>query len=145
MHELGIAQSVVDYALSEAERRKAKGVKELQLSVGELMQVDTRALSSALGVLMTGSRLHGCKVKIVVEKAAFVCGRCAATWRMKEALAQMKETPNSLLVKEPDGKEVPLHFLPSLYQSFLHCPKCGSADIATSGGEGIRLKEIVFS
>jgi hydrogenase nickel insertion protein HypA len=144
MHEFGIAQSVVDFALSEVERKKASAVRELRLSVGELMQVDTRALSSALRVLMTGPRLKGCRLSVAVEKASFVCARCGASWRMKDALKQLEGTPSSLRVNEPDGKELPLHFLPSLYQSFLHCPKCGSADIATSGGEGIQLRRLVL-
>ena len=144
MHEFGIAQSAVDYALSEADRMGARGVSRLRLSVGEIAQVDTRALAGALRVLMEGPRLKGCRVSVRIEKASFVCRKCTTKWAMKEALEQLNGTPSSLMIKEPDGKELPLHFLPSLYQTFVHCPKCGSADVATTGGEGIKVKEIVL-
>ena len=144
MHEFGIAQSVVDYALSEADRVGARGVRRLQLSVGEVMQVDARALAAAFRVLLDGPRLKGCRVSVRIEKASFVCRKCAARWGMRKALEQLDETPGSLRVKEPDGKELPLHFLPSLYQTFVHCPNCGSADVGATGGEGIRVKGVVL-
>ena len=144
MHELSIAQNIVDFALSEADKNNAMAVSEVFIDVGELMQVEVDVLEKALGLLMAGPRLAGCSVHMQVEAASFQCRRCDASWGMEEARRQLERTPDSLRVKEPDSIELPLHFLPSLYSAFLHCPKCGSVDIVASAGEDIRLRRLVM-
>jgi hydrogenase nickel incorporation protein HypA/HybF len=144
LHELSIAQSIIDYAVAEADRNGAKSVSEIQVEIGELMQVDVRGLKDLLRLLLTGPKLENCKVGLRVKEAAFRCRKCGTAWDMREAKKQLQETADSLLVREPDSKELPLHFLPSLYSSFLHCPKCGSADIAAESGEDIRLRRLVM-
>ena len=62
MHELSIAQSIIDYAVAEAEEKKAKRVREIQIEVGELMQVDLDSLKALVKVLLADPRLNGCKV-----------------------------------------------------------------------------------
>lgn len=144
MHELSIAQSIIDYVISEADKNDAKSVSEIQIEVGELMQVDVAGLRELVRLLMTGPRLQNCKVELSVKSASFRCRKCGATWDMKEAKKQLQQTADSFLVREPDSKELPLHFLPSLYSSFLNCPNCGSADIAAESGEDIRLRRLVM-
>lgn len=144
MHELSIAQSIIDYVVSEADKNGAKTVNEVQVEVGELMQVDVEALRELLRMLMTGPVLEKCNVKVELKGATFQCRKCGDAWNMKEAKEQLRKTSDSFLVREPDSKELPLHFLPSLYSSFLHCPKCGSADFAANGGEDIRLRKLVM-
>lgn len=144
MHELSIAQSIIDYAVAEADKNDAKLVREIRIEVGELMQVDVEALKYLVKLLMKGPRLENCRVEFKTKEADFRCGKCGTTWGMKEAKQQLQRTTDSLLVREPDSKELPLHFLPSLYSSFVHCPKCGSADIVVESGEDIRLRRLVM-
>ncbi len=144
MHELSIAQSIIDYVVSEADKNGAKTVSEVQVEVGELMQVDVGALRELLRMLMAGPVLEKCNVKLELKEATFQCHKCGDAWNMKEAKEQLRKTSDSFLVREPDSKELPLHFLPSLYSSFLHCPKCGSADFAANSGEDIRLRKLVM-
>lgn len=144
MHELSIAQSIVDFALAEAERKGAKNVKELDVDVGELMQVDTKVLRDALDMLMTGPKLKGCEVRVQVAPASFSCRRCSSTWDMTEAKRQLVSVPEKLLVEEPDSDELPLHFLPYLFPAFIHCPKCGSSDVAVTEGEDVQIKGLVL-
>lgn len=143
MHELSIAQSIIDYAVSEADKNNARVVSEIRVDVGELMQVDTKALRELIKLLMTGPKLEKCKVSMHVVPASFRCRKCGFSWSMREAKRQLRQTADSLLVREPDSKELPLHFLPSLYSSFLHCPKCGSADTVAEGGEDIQIRRLV--
>lgn len=144
MHELSIAQSIIDYMVSEADKNGAKSVSEIQIEVGELMQVDLAGLKELVLLLMKGPRLEKCRVELSLKEAGFRCRKCGAAWDMKEARKQLEQTADSLLVREPDSKELPLHFLPSLYSSFLNCPKCGSADIAAESGEDIRIRRLVL-
>ena len=144
MHELSVAQSIVDAVLLEAAKNGASHVKEINIDVGEMMQLDTRALTESLKILTSDAKLTGSKIRIHVKKAHFSCRKCQVQWDMREARKQLESVPDSLLVREPDSNELPLHFLPYLYPSFIHCPKCGSADVTTSEGEDIRLRKLVM-
>ena len=144
MHELGIAQSIVDYAVTEAKARKASRVAEVQVEVGELSMIERPILSNALRMLRTGPLMEGCRFRVRGRKVAFSCRKCSATWPMAEAMKQLEKVPQDLLVNEPDSKEVPLHFLPSLYPAFVRCPKCGSADLDVTAGEDVKIMRVVF-
>ena len=144
MHELSVAQSIVDAVLSEAEKNNAKKVEEINVDVGELMQIDAQALEEMLILLMKGPKLARAKVRLNVQKASFLCRRCTEKWDMTEARKQLSSVPDDLLIREPDSKELPLHFLPYLYPAFLRCPKCGSSDIAVIQGEDIRIRRLIM-
>jgi len=144
MHELGIAQSIVDYAVSEAKARKASRVSVIQVEVGQLSMIEKPILSNALRMLRTGPMMEGCKFRVRERKVSFTCRKCSASWAMEEAMKQLDKVPQELLVREPDSKEVPLHFLPSLYPAFVRCPKCGSADLDVVAGEDVRIMRLVF-
>ena len=144
MHELSIAESIVRYSLSEADKNGASRVTEMQVDVGELMQVEVDVLSEVLNRLMTGPRLGGARVKVRVKGASFSCRRCGGRWGMGEARRQLSGVPRSLLVREPDSKEVPLHFFPHLYPAFVHCPECGSSDVSVTDGQDVLLTRLVL-
>lgn len=144
MHELSVAQSIVDAVLLEAEKNGASHVKEINIDVGEMMQLDTRALSESLKLLMIGAKLRAAKIRIHLKRAHFSCRKCQNQWSMEEARRQLESVPDSLLIREPDSKELPLHFLPYLYPSFIHCPNCGSADVMTLEAEDVKLRKLVM-
>jgi hydrogenase nickel incorporation protein HypA/HybF len=144
LHELSIAQNIVDSILTEANDSSGKRVSMLDVEIGELMQLDRNALSYAIKLLMTGPLLSGARVRVHVKKVSFVCKKCGKKWGMAEAQKQLSSVPDSLRISEPDSKELPLHFLPYLYPAFIKCPECGSADITAIGGHEIRLKELTF-
>lgn len=144
MHELSIAHNVVTYALSEATKNDSKRVEEITLEVGELTQVEVDVLSKALALLMRGPMLENCRVQVDLAAATFVCGRCSAKWGMSEVRSQLDTVPDDLRVREPDSKELPLHFLPTLYSAFVRCPKCGSSDISAESGDDIRVRRLVL-
>ena len=144
MHELSIAQSIVDAVLSEAQRSGARNVTEVSVDVGQLMQLDRNALAFAIRTLMTGPVLKGARVHVRLKKASFSCKRCNQVWGMAEAQKQLRRIPDALRISEPDGKELPLHFLPYLYPAFIRCPRCGSSDISSREGEEIQLRRVVM-
>lgn len=145
MHELSIAQNIIDTVLMEAQKNKAKTVKEINIEVGELMQLDVQALSEALNLLIKGSKLEGASLIMHVKDASFSCNRCGARWDLNAAKSELEKIPDSLRIKEPDSKELPLHFLPYIYSSFIHCPKCGSSEASASvGSEDVLLRRVVM-
>jgi hydrogenase nickel incorporation protein HypA/HybF len=143
LHEYGIAQSIIAYALSQAERSHAERVSEIQVDVGELTMVDVGILSSAFRDLAKGTPLQSCKLRIRKAATSFDCRRCRSHWSMEEAANQLDRIPDELRVREPDSREFPVHFLPGLYPSYLRCPRCGSADVEAIGGDGIRIRKLV--
>jgi hydrogenase nickel incorporation protein HypA/HybF len=144
LHELSIAQSIVYAVLSEAQKKDAKRVTEISVDVGQLMQLDRNALAFALRLLMSGPVLKGARVRVRVRKASFSCRKCNLQWGMAEAQKQLAEVPDTLRVREPDSKELPLHFLPSLYPAFIRCPRCGSSDVSSKEGTEMQLRRVVI-
>lgn len=144
MHELSAAQSIIDAVLFEAEKNGASHVKEINVDVGELKQLDTRALSESLKILTNVDKLRGAKIRIRVERAHFSCRKCQNQWDLKEARKQLEIVPDSLSIRGADSKQARPHFLPQLDQSFIHCTRCGSDDVATSDGEDIKLRNLVM-
>lgn len=144
MHEMSIAQSIVDTVLSEVQKKDAKRVTEISVDVGQLMQLDRSALAFALRLLMTGPVLKGARVRVYVRKASFSCRKCNMEWGMAEAQKQLAEVPGTLRVREPDSKELPLHFFPFLYPAFIRCPRCCSSDISSKEGEEIQFRRVVM-
>jgi len=114
------------------------------VDVGQLMQLDRNALAFALRLLMTGPVLKGARVRVHVKKASFSCRKCSLEWGMAEVKKQLAGIPDTLRVMEPEGKELPLHFLPFLYPAFIRCPKCGSSDISSKEGEEMHLRKVVM-
>jgi hydrogenase nickel incorporation protein HypA/HybF len=62
---------------------------------------------------------------------------------MDEAQKQLQEVEKGLLIRESDGTEFPLHFLPQLYPAFVHCPACGSSDILLKAGQSVQITKLV--
>jgi len=144
LHELSLAQNIVDSVLAEANAKGATRVLELRIEVGELMQIDRRALRFGLKLLMTGPLLEGARLRVNLKRASFRCRRCGAEWDMAEARNQLARVAPSLLVQEPDSRELPLHFFPYLYPAFIRCPKCGSSDASAIEGKDLELTKLAM-
>ena len=142
MHEFSVAQSIVDTVLVEAEKNKAKRVTEIVVEIGELMQLDLKALKYSLRILLQVPMLKDAKLRTQLTRASFSCKKCGDRWRMQEARRQLTKVSDGLLVREPDSEELPLHFLPHLYSAFIRCPRCGSSDLELTKGKEIQLARI---
>ena len=73
MHELAIAESIVDVALRHARDRR---VAKVELRVGHLRQVVPSALTFAFELLAEGTVLQGAELAIETVPAAGRCRRC---------------------------------------------------------------------
>lgn len=80
MHELSIAQSVVERAASVAREEHAHRVTGITLTVGALAGVDPEALQMAFSVAAEGTALEGAALVIEFVPAVLRCGRCGREW-----------------------------------------------------------------
>ena len=78
MHELAIADALVDLAVRHAGGRR---VVRVEVSVGHLRQVVPDALAFAFELCAQGTPADGAQLVLEVVPTAVACGRCGARTR----------------------------------------------------------------
>jgi len=76
VHELGVANEILDVALSEAERHAAKKVTSIRLLVGVLRSIEPGNLSFLFEHLARGTPAEGALLEIVEEPVRIECPAC---------------------------------------------------------------------
>ena len=76
MHEMGIAQSVIDMAAAEAAQRGARAVVAVSLTVGELSGVDTESLRFCFDCLKADTMLARATLHIEYRRRRHLCPSC---------------------------------------------------------------------
>jgi len=76
MHEMSIAQNIIDIAANEVEKAGVRNVLELELEIGKLAGVEYESLEFALKILAPGSVLDGCRLVIHKPDGEAVCNDC---------------------------------------------------------------------
>ncbi|HEY3443667.1 MAG TPA: hydrogenase maturation nickel metallochaperone HypA [Paludibaculum sp.] len=77
MHEMGIAQSVIDMATREAQLKNARAVLRVSLSIGELSGVDTESLVFCFDCLKQDTLLASAALEIAYKRRRHRCPSCA--------------------------------------------------------------------
>ena len=75
MHELAIAEAVIDIAAAHAAGRRVSAV---YVKVGRLRQVVPSALEFAFGLVAEGTEVEGAELSMDIVPAAGRCGACGA-------------------------------------------------------------------
>jgi hydrogenase nickel incorporation protein HypA/HybF len=81
MHELSIAQAVVDVVTRHAGGRRVHAV---EVRVGHLRQVVPDSLEFAFGLIVSGTPLDGAELRIEEVPAAGVCRCCGARTQFED-------------------------------------------------------------
>ena len=76
MHEMAIAQSVLDIAFGEMEKRAARRVQKIKITIGEFSGVVKEALEFAFDVLTPDTAASGAEVEIEVVPLTADCAQC---------------------------------------------------------------------
>lgn len=76
MHEFSIAQSVLDIALGEMEKRAAGRLRKIKITIGEFSGVVKEALEFAFDVLTPETAASGAEVEIEVVPMTGECSLC---------------------------------------------------------------------
>lgn len=94
MHEMSIAQSLIDIIQEEMDRHQATSLKSVRLNIGQLSAVVPESLSFCFEVITAGTPLEGaelimdmvplmgscraCKETFEIEDYAFSCPKCGS-------------------------------------------------------------------
>lgn len=83
MHELGIAQSIVEIAEKNAREQGAKSVLEVTVEVGALSGVMAESLEFCFDACCRETLLEGCRLQIVQVPARAKCRNCREEYDLK--------------------------------------------------------------
>jgi hydrogenase nickel incorporation protein HypA/HybF len=84
MHELRIAESIVNIALREMERNKIAAVTAVGIRVGVISGVNPSALEFSFDAITTATPLAGAKLKIEEIPARGSCRACRKSFEIAE-------------------------------------------------------------
>jgi hydrogenase nickel incorporation protein HypA/HybF len=84
MHELGIAQSVIETVQKEAALRPEASPTKIAVRIGELAAVDPDALQFSFEALTAGTELEGVRLEIEVCPRRHRCLDCGAEFNIKD-------------------------------------------------------------
>src|SRR5947207_757993 len=82
MHEIGIANSILDAVRAEASRHPGAEPRTVAVRIGELTAVDADALRFAFEVLAGESDLRSLKLEIELSPRRQRCGSCSAEFNV---------------------------------------------------------------
>jgi hydrogenase nickel incorporation protein HypA/HybF len=87
MHEFAIASGIMETALSEAEKHKAKTVKKIVVEIGQLSMVGLEQVKFSLDILKEGTIAAKAEIEIVKTPVKLKCGQGHKTEKfLKEPL-----------------------------------------------------------
>jgi hydrogenase nickel incorporation protein HypA/HybF len=128
MHEWALAESVITAAKKIAIKKELKEVKEIEVKIGELQQVEEDILLFAFNQLKEGI-FKKTNFKIEKAKTKLICRLCGNKWTFKQQ-------------KLDEIKAESIHFVPEVAHAYIKCPSCGSPDFKIASGRGIWLEKI---
>ncbi len=105
MHEMSLAEGVLQLVEETARREGAKRVKLVVLEIGRMSSVQPEALSFCFGVVTRNSVAEGAALEIVDVPGAGWCMQCAATVPMTELYGSCP-TCGSYQVQPTGGTEM---------------------------------------
>ncbi len=76
MHELSIAQAIVDQAREVLNNEGGGGIKRVSLTIGVLSGVEEHALREAFPIACDGTPAQGAVLEIEIEQASVYCKDC---------------------------------------------------------------------
>lgn len=110
MHEISIAQSVLDIAFRESETRAATHIRRIKLSIGEFSGVVKEALEFAFEVLQVNTLAADAAVEIEVIPMTATCSKCGPTeCRLNDLNLLCPTCGGTLIVRT--GREMQIDYL----------------------------------
>ena len=117
MHELSMAEAIVETVLDVAEKNDAQEIVEVTIEVGELTMLNPEQVKFLLGVLAEDTLLEGAEIIIEEVPVEIKCRSCEFT-----------ELANT------DGSD---HYL-----AIVLCPKCDERNVEILKGRECNVKTI---
>lgn len=112
MHEMALAESILDIIEATARRQGAVRITEVRLEIGELANVEMAALQFALEAALRDSLAEGARIECLMIPGRGRCLTCGETV--------------------------------SLAARYDPCPRCDGYPVQPTGGEELRVKDILI-
>jgi hydrogenase nickel incorporation protein HypA/HybF len=111
MHELSIAQNLVELAGKEAENKGIKRVEALYLKLGVLSGVEKDALRFSFDVIIQGTPLEGAKLVIEEVPVKVYCPSCQEPHVLPEPIPMRCPVCGTRTGQVLEGREMELYAL----------------------------------
>ena len=119
MHELSMAQGIINAVLDTAEANNATEVNEVTVEVGRLAMINPEQLQFILGVLVENTIIEDAEIKFEEIPAEIDCLDC--------------DFHGDAILDDSD------HYAP-----IVRCPECDSLSVDILNGKDIVVKNIVI-
>lgn len=119
MHELSMAQGIINAVLDTAEENNATEVTEVTVEVGRLAMINPEQLQFILGVLIENTIMEDAKINFEDIPAEIDCNDCSFH--------------GNAVLDDSD------HYAP-----LVKCPECDSLSVEVLNGKDIVVKNIVI-
>jgi len=86
MHELSLAQAIVDVVVEEAHKAEARRVSSITLTIGELSGVVEEQLLFCMPVVARDSVVEGAEIKVDRVEGRGFCSSCERPYHMTHLL-----------------------------------------------------------
>ena len=142
MHELGIADSILDAVRAEAAKRPGVRVAKVCVRVGALSGVVPDALSFGFECLVQGTDLEPLALVIENVPRRQRCPHCDFTFEVTKNRGETANTTSAGLPNGDFGPRTSDSGLDLRIPDFgvdLSCPRCGSTDTQLAGGDQLEL------
>jgi hydrogenase nickel incorporation protein HypA/HybF len=84
MHEMSIAQSILDIIFQESQNHKVSRVLSVSLKLGELSAVQSESLRFCFELLSKGTLAEGAKLDIEQVQVTCQCQECGSKFAVQE-------------------------------------------------------------
>jgi hydrogenase nickel incorporation protein HypA/HybF len=84
MHELSIAQNIIDIVRAEMRRYDAKRLKAVRLEIGSLSSVAPDSLSFCFDAVISDTEFEGARLIIDIIPLSGSCGGCDREFEIKD-------------------------------------------------------------
>lgn len=105
MHEMSIAQSIVELAEEQARARGSEAIEEIELEIGRLAGVELHTLDFAIESAVKGSMLEKARIVRHIVEGEGTCADCGRTFGL-DALPAPCPDCGSYFVQINKGKEL---------------------------------------
>ena len=84
MHEMSIAQSLLDVIKAEMRKHDATGLKSVLVHIGQLSAIVPESLSFCFEIMTSGTELEGAKLNMEVIPLTGNCRKCGQLFEIKD-------------------------------------------------------------
>ncbi len=105
MHELSIAQSIINSAEENAAKHQAREIEEIELEIGCLAGIEIQTLEFALKSAVKGTILENTKIVRHDIAGEGLCSDCGCTFQIHKLLSECPECGSFLIIIRK-GKEL---------------------------------------